>query len=78
MTMRKKESPETYRNEMMLQRLILDILKAGPKTVPELANELKWPVNEVMMYVMAMRRYGMIEELPKGRRDRYFKYGLKE
>jgi predicted transcriptional regulator len=59
---------------MYLRDRIVDILRSGPKTIPELARALNLPSHEVMMIVMAMRRYGYIEEIPKNRRDDYFQY----
>ncbi len=76
---RLKGDPGKYRDEMWLQTKILDLLeKKGPLTVNEISRELSWPNDEIMMYLMAMRRYGLVEEAPKERRDRYYKYGKKE
>ncbi len=74
---RPKGQPAVYRDEMGLQKKILSALGHEGKTVPELAGELSMPSEEVMMYLMAMRRYGLVEELPKERRDRFFKYAPK-
>ena len=74
-----KNSLERYRAEMGLQKAILDILRSqGPKTVPEIAEALGLSCADAMMYLMAMRRYNLVEEQPKDRRERYFKYGVKE
>lgn len=75
---RPKGDLKKYRDEMPLQQEILELLRQGPKTVNELSEELGWPNDEIMMYLMAMRRYGLVEEQPKERRDRYFRYGIKE
>ncbi|HFC46961.1 MAG TPA: ArsR family transcriptional regulator [Dissulfuribacter thermophilus] len=76
---RVKGDPKKYRDEMWLQTKILTLLEEkGPLTVNEISQELSWPNDEIMMYLMAMRRYGLVEEAPKARRDRYYKYGKKE
>ncbi len=78
MSLVNKNSLERYQAEMGLQSAIMELLETkGPKTIPEIAEALGIPSADATMYVMAMRRYGLIEELPKERRDRYFKYGVK-
>ncbi|OGL45826.1 MAG: hypothetical protein A2161_15120 [Candidatus Schekmanbacteria bacterium RBG_13_48_7] len=69
---------ETMRDEMYLKDNIINLLREGARTIPEIAAELDIPSQEVMMYVMAMRRYGKIEELPKSRMDDYYQYQLKQ
>jgi len=51
-------------------------LRAGPKTVPAIADETGLPRPEVLWYLMAMKRYGELVEA--GRAGRYFLYALKE
>ena len=78
MSLVNKNSLERYQAEMGLQSAIMELLETkGPKTIPEIAEALGIPSADATMYVMAMRRYGLIEELPKERRERYFKYGVK-
>ncbi len=72
-----KGSLGLYRAEMAAHRRIKEALAKGPKTVPELSGALGMPSWQVMMYLMAMRRYSLVEELPKERRDRYYRYQLK-
>ena len=71
-----RDTFEVLRDEMYLKDRIADILRHGPKTIPELAGALNLPSHEVMMIVMAMRRFGVVEELPKNRRDDYFQYSF--
>ena len=66
---------EVLRDEMVMRDRILALLGEGPRTIPELAEALACPPREVTLWVMAMRRYGALEELPKPRADDYFKYG---
>jgi predicted transcriptional regulator len=67
---------EVMRDEMVRRDEIKVLLQKGPKTIPEIAEELSYPSEEVVLWVMAMRRYGVIEELPKGRADDYYQYQL--
>ena len=69
---------EVLRDEMLMQDRILAVLKRGPLTIPELAEELRFPGWEVTAWVMALRRYGRLKELPKGRADDYYQYALVE
>jgi predicted transcriptional regulator len=67
---------EILRDEMFMQDKIKSLLQAGPKTISEIATELGYPSNEVMIWVMSMRRYGIITEIPKERVDDYYRYRL--
>jgi hypothetical protein len=69
---------EVMRDEMYMRDKITALLCKGPKTVPEIAAELSYPSYEVMMWVMGMRRYGIITEMPKERADDYYQYRLRD
>ncbi|WP_448588808.1 winged helix-turn-helix domain-containing protein [Thermodesulfobium sp.] len=69
---------QVIKSEMFFHEKIASLLKSGPKTIPEISKELNIPSYEVTMHLMAMRRYNLVEELPKKRRDDYYKYALKE
>jgi len=69
---------EVLRDEMIARDRIRGLLRSGPKTIPELAAALGAPGWEVTLWVMAMRRYGSLEELPKPRGEDYFRYQLRE
>lgn len=72
-----RDPAEVLRDEMYMRDKITDLLQEGPKTVPEIAEKLGYPSNEVMKWVMGMRRYGIIVEMPKERADDYYKYRLR-
>ncbi len=79
--MRKKtqrNSAEVLRDEMFLQDKVVGLLKNGPKTIPEIAQELSYPSQEITKWVMALRRYGKIMDIPKSRADDYYQYKLVE
>lgn len=67
---------EVMRDEMVMRPRIAAALREGPKTIPELAEALRCPGREVMLWIMAMRRYGAVEELPKERAEDYYRYRL--
>ncbi|HFC98590.1 MAG TPA: MarR family transcriptional regulator [Thermosulfurimonas dismutans] len=76
---RPKGALERYREEMKYHTAIAELLRReGPKNIPEIAEALGIHPAEAMLYVMGMWRYGKVEALPKGRRERYFQYGLRE
>jgi predicted Rossmann fold nucleotide-binding protein DprA/Smf involved in DNA uptake len=72
-----RDLAEVMRDEMYLRDKITDLLRKGPKTIPEIAAELGYPSHEVMIWVMGMRRYGLIIEMPKERADDYYQYRLR-
>jgi predicted Rossmann fold nucleotide-binding protein DprA/Smf involved in DNA uptake len=69
---------EVLRDGMYLQDRVATTLKDGPKTISELSQVLKYPPAEVTQWVMMMRRYGKIADLPKSRADDYYQYKLVE
>jgi len=72
-----RDLAEVLRDEMYMRDRITNLLREEPKTVPEIAVELGYPSHEVMMWVMGMRRYGIIAEMPKERADDYYRYRLR-
>ena len=73
-----RDHGEVARDALVEQDRIASALRSGPKTLPELAEELRAPTHEVTQWVMAMRRYGRVRDLPKGRADDYYRYALVE
>ncbi|MBE3585443.1 MULTISPECIES: MarR family transcriptional regulator [Desulfofundulus] len=59
---RVRDIREVIREEMLMRDKILDLLKDGPKTIPEIARALDRPGHEVMFWVMGMRKYGQVCE----------------
>ncbi|SHJ48065.1 MarR family transcriptional regulator [Desulfofundulus thermosubterraneus] len=59
---RVRDVREVVREEMLMRDKILDVLKDGPKTVPEIAQAVGYPCHEVMFWVMGMRKYGHLCE----------------
>ncbi|MGP8078370.1 MAG: MarR family transcriptional regulator [Thermoplasmata archaeon] len=69
---------EVLRDEMVERDRVAALLRDGPKTLPEIAAALGAPTHEVTKWVMAMRRYGRVRDLPKARADDYYRYELVE
>ncbi len=69
---------EIAQDEFIMRDRILDILKDGPKTIPEITELMDYPNREVTIWLSGLRRYGFIEEVGRADLDGYFKYELKE
>ena len=67
---------EIVHDEMIMQDRIADLLREGPRTIPELAEALKYPSHEVTIWLFAMRRYGEVEVVGRPDVDGYFQYAL--
>lgn len=68
---------EVLREEMVMKERVLALLKDGPKTVPAVAAVLGRPTDQVMLWMMGLRRYGLIVEQGRPNTDGYFNYVLK-
>jgi predicted Rossmann fold nucleotide-binding protein DprA/Smf involved in DNA uptake len=75
---RLRDLAEVLRDEMVEHERVAEALRTGPKTIPQIAEALGAPPREVVHWVMAMRRYGMVRDFPKGRADDYYPYALVE
>lgn len=70
----KRGLAEVLRDEMVMKDRIIDLLREESKTIPELAEALGYPSHEVLLWVMALWRYGTVVEVRRGRNEEYFKY----
>lgn len=68
---------EVLRDEMVMKDKIVAVLREEPKTISEIAEALGYPSHEVLLWVMAMWRYGTVVEVEKARTEAYFKYKLR-
>jgi DNA-binding IclR family transcriptional regulator len=66
-----RDPREIVREEPLMRGAILDALADGPHTVPEIAAAIGAPENETMFWVMGMRKYGLLAELPQPDGDSY-------
>lgn len=65
---------EVVREGPLRRREILRALEGGPLTVPEIAEAIGAPSREAMFWVMDMRRYGFLAELPETDEAGRFRY----
>lgn len=69
-----RDTREVVREEPLMHRPILRALADGPLTVPEVAAVIGYPAEETLIWVMGMRRYRKIAEVPDSDDDGYFRY----
>jgi hypothetical protein len=69
-----RDPREIIREEPLMHRPILQALQAGPLTVPEIAEQIGRPSDEVVFWVMGMRRYGHVIEVADPTDEGYFRY----
>jgi predicted Rossmann fold nucleotide-binding protein DprA/Smf involved in DNA uptake len=70
----RRDVREIVREELLMHRRILQALSPGPMTIPELAQAIGCPADEVVFWIMGMRRYGKIREMAGPTDDGYFRY----
>ena len=51
-----------FREQKQLQQAICQFIRATPKTVPDIAAELGKPAHEILWFVAALRKYGIVVE----------------
>jgi hypothetical protein len=74
----RRDMREVMRDEMIMRDRITALLQDGTKSIPEISEALGVPNHETVFWVMAMRRYGLIEEVGRPDIDGYFQYEFKE
>ena len=72
-----RDPREIIREEPLMHQPILAALEAGPLTVPEIAEQIGHPSDEVLFWVMGMRRYGHVVEVEDATDEGYFRYASK-
>ena len=72
-----RDPREVIREEPSMHRPILDAVAGGPLTIPAIAGAIGKPAEEVVYWVMGMRRYGQLVEQPEPDDEGYFLYGGK-
>jgi hypothetical protein len=72
-----REPREIIREEPLWHASILAAVSGGPQTVPQIAETIGRPANEVLYWVMGMRRYDKLVESGDADADGYFRYGVK-
>ena len=72
--MKTREKVEIARDEMAWRRRIREALGPGPQTVPAVARALRAPTEEVMYWMMSLRKYGQLAESEEADADGYYEY----
>jgi hypothetical protein len=65
---------EIVRDEPLMRTQVLRVLAQRSMTIPEIAAALDRPSHEVMLWVMGMRKYGSVTELPGVTADGHYRY----
>ena len=73
-----RDLAEVMRDEMAIKDKITGQLREAPRTIPEIADSLGYPKHEMVFWVMAMWRYGILEETGSPDDEGYYQYRLKE
>ena len=68
-----REIREVMREEPLVRAQILELLAEGPRSVPELAERSGLPAEEVMVWLMGMRKYGFVAETDQDG-EGYYRY----
>ena len=69
-----RSTREIIRDEQFMRGRILKVLESGPQTIPQIAEAVGKPSNEVVFWVMGMRKYGWVAEIKEVDDDGYFTY----
>jgi len=69
-----RDTREVIREEPWIAPRILAALEAGPLIIPEIAAAIGSPADETTTWVMGLRRYGRLRELPGATGEGYFRY----
>ena len=72
-----KEVTEQLKSFTKRKKLLLNALKEGEKTVPQLAEELNLPKNEILFQLMTLQKYGFVVTGEIDDMDEYFYYKIK-
>lgn len=79
----RKEHAETVertqallKEQKAIRRQICQVMRNGPKTVPEVAEESGLPANEVLWHITAMKKYDLVVEV--GQSGEYYQYAMAE
>ncbi len=70
------EVKEKSKKFVRMRKAIKASLKEGPKTIPQLVEEMKLPTDVVTYYVMSLRKFGDIAVGELDEDDEYYSYEL--
>ena len=67
---------ENRKEFVRIKKLILNSLKEGPKTIPQIAKETSVPADEIIYHLMTLRKYREVVTGELDDMDEYFSYKL--
>ncbi len=70
------EVKEKSKKFVRMRKAIKTSLKEGPKTIPQLVEEMKLPTDVVTYYVMSLNKFGDIAVGELDEDDEYYSYEL--
>jgi hypothetical protein len=70
------EKKEIARQEFAMKARILEVLRSGAKTVPEVAQVLGVTTYQANWWLMGCLRYGFVTASEKADEDGYYHYSL--
>jgi predicted ArsR family transcriptional regulator len=73
-----KEVTERLKYFTRTKKSILNALKEGDKSIPQLSEELNMPKDEVVFQLMSLLKYGFVETGEIDDMDEYFYYKVKD
>ena len=65
---------EIMRDELVMRDRVLSCLKEKPATIPEISEILGYPAVDIVFWIMAMWRYGIVEEVGKPNDEGFYNY----
>jgi predicted transcriptional regulator len=74
----KGERRQTARQEYTMRVRMLDVLRGGPKTIPEIAAALNIAPHEATWWLMGYVRYGFVAATEETTDGGYYKYKIVE
>jgi len=69
-----RDTAEVMRDEMVMRDKILSLLTEDRRTIPEVAAALGCSTHNVVLWIMAMWRYGSLVEVGKPNDEGYYTY----
>jgi hypothetical protein len=64
------------KDQQAVRKLLKGAMKDAPMTVPEIAQAVNMPADEVLWHVVAMKKYDLVNEV--GQDGEYYQYALAE
>ena len=73
-----KQAQALLKEQQAVRKMLRGAMKAGPRTVPQLAEATGLPSAEVLWQVTAMKKYGLVIEEGLNEDYEYYLYALSE